>query len=426
MGPIDYSIDVATPFQSALQGYQAGAAIRDDQLKQQQMQQAQAAQQQMQQDLRAFSQIQNPGAADYARITTRYPQLSEQFKRSWEMLKPEQQSNELGHATQVYAATLNGRPEVAEQLLRERATALRNSGDEAKAKHAETMAQLVKLDPAGASRTVGLMLSSVMDPDKFAETFGKLGTEGRAAEQAPAELKKKQADAETAAVKAKYANSEALLDLEKKGWDIKAVVADMAFKKESNRIAAINAAAARETNALKREELQIKLQEARTALDDKIRGKVAETESGAATIDNTLNTIERLKRNPSLNDVLGSIEGRVPALVSDEANDAIALIETLGSQAFLSQLPAMKGAGALSDAEGKKLQAALTSLDRKQSEQQFRANLDDVSRLMTKARENLSRKSGVPLAKPDTPAAPGSRPPLSSFQTNTGGAGGAF
>ena len=37
MGPIDYSTQVANPFMQALQGYQGGAAIRDDQAQQAQI-----------------------------------------------------------------------------------------------------------------------------------------------------------------------------------------------------------------------------------------------------------------------------------------------------------------------------------------------------------------------------------------------------
>ena len=94
---------------------------------------------------------------------------------------------------------------------------------------------------------------------------------------------------------------------------------------------------------------------------------------------------------------------------------AQALIDTLGSQAFLAQIPNIKGMGALSNAEGEKLQSAFQNLGRTQSEAQFRANLDEASRLLKKGREALAKSSGVPLGKPDTPAAPGARPPIDSF-----------
>lgn len=416
VSPIDYSIEVQTPFQAALQGYQAGAAIRDDQAKQQQMQAAQLAQQQMQQDLGALSAKKDASGADYAALMTKYPQLSEQLGRSWSALSQAQQQSKLDQGTRAYAAIQAGRTDIAEQLFRDQAAAARNSGAEEAAKQAETMADLIKLNPESARTSMALSLASYMGPEKFASTFATLGQEGRATDQAPAELAKKQADATKAGIDAKYAEQGAVLELQKKGWDIKAIQEDIGFKREANRIAAMNAATAREGNALKREELSLKVQEARNALDDKIRAKVADTEASAASIDNSLNTIERLKRNKSLNDVVGSIEGRLPSVMSDEGSDAIALIETLGSQAFLSQAANLKGMGALSNAEGEKLQAALTNLSRTQSESQFRANLDEAARLLKKGRETLSKRTGVPLSAPDTPAAPGSRPPLDSFQ----------
>lgn len=428
MQPIDYSIDVQTPFQAAMQGYAGGAAIRDDQAKQQQQQAAQAQQQAMQRDLAELAQ--NPSADAIAKMSMRYPQLSEQFKRSYDMWTPAQQQNELNHATQVYAAVQSGRPDVAAQMLRDRAAAMRNSGMDDKAQTADRMAQWAETHPDSFKTTAGLMLSSVMGADKFATTFSTLGAEKRAEAKAPADLRtaeagatkaeadavKAGADATKAGIDAKYAEQVAITDLQKKGWDIKALQEDIGFKREANRIALMNAQATREGNALKREELQLKIQEARNALDEKIRAKVADTEAAATSIDNSLNTIQRIKTNKSLNDVLGSIEGRLPAVMSDEAADAIALIDTLGSQAFLSQAANLKGMGALSNAEGEKLQSALTNLSRKQSESQFRANLDEASRLLKKGRETLSKRTGVPVGSPDTPAAPGSRPPLSSFE----------
>jgi hypothetical protein len=143
-----------------------------------------------------------------------------------------------------------------------------------------------------------------------------------------------------------------------------------------------------------------------------------------------MNTIARIKTLPGVREVVGSLEGQrfYPTQVAAVANtlnpftssgddraDAIALIDTLGSQAFLAQIPSIKGMGALSNAEGEKLQSAFQNLGRAQSEKQFNATLDEATRLLMKAREGLSKSTGVPLPKPDTPAAPGARPPLESF-----------
>jgi hypothetical protein len=413
VSPIDYSIGVQDPFQSVLQGFKVGDFLQQRQVQQQQQQLAQqqaqqqaVAQQQMQADLSAVAGNPNASGADYAGLITKYPQLSEQLKRGWDILNPAQQQARLSSATQVYSALQNNKPEIAIDMLREEATAARNSGNEQDAKAAETMSQWIQRDVGTAKTSIALRLAATAGPDKFAETFGKLGAEQRAAEQAPFDLADKRAKAQQEAVKAKYADSVALQDIEKRGWDIKKVVSDIGIDKENSRIRAMEAGLKREENDLKRQELQLKIADAKTAREDKIREKVSGAESAASTIDNMLNTADRVLKNPALNSVLGSVQGRLPAVLSDDASDAIELIDTLGSQSFLSQLPSMKGLGALSEKEGEKLQSALTNLSRKQSEQQFRYNLNEAQRLMLKARQNLSEKTGVPLGAPDRPNAP--------------------
>jgi hypothetical protein len=232
MQPLDYSQDVQTPFQAALQGYGSGVAIRNDQMQRQQQEatlkaqeQQRLQQQQMQADLAGLAA--NPTPAAIAQMSVRYPQLSEQFKRSHDMMSAEQQSGRIEHMTQVYAAAQNGRPDVAATLLKDRATAMRNSGNDKDAKAAETMAQWATDHPESFKTTAGLMLSSAMGPDKFATTFATLGDQGRAAAKAPLELEKAKADAAKAgseatisAAKAEVAKPMAVAELQKAAADI--------------------------------------------------------------------------------------------------------------------------------------------------------------------------------------------------------------
>lgn len=419
MDPIDYTSGFAnlpSPGSSFLQGLQGGVAITELQQKRAQEQATLAQKQRMQADLATLSK--NPTPTAIASMMVKYPSLSEDLKRGADVADKAQQQAQLEHGTQVYAAVLNNQPAVAQRLLTERATALRNSGNDREAGAAEAFATMIGDHPELAKTTIGVRLAAAMGPDKFTEAFKGIGGEQRAGELQADAVRKGKADADAAqskaaieAVTAKHADSQALADLAKKQWDVRKIAADIEFQKESNRIAAMNAAANREGNALKREELQLKIEEARTARDDKLREKVAKAESGASAMDNMLNTVDRLLKNPSLNDVLGSVEGRLPAVLSDEASDAIALIDTLGSQAFLSQVPTVQGMGQLSNAEGEKLQSALQNLSRKQSESQFTANLREVQRLVKKGRDNVSKRYGVPLGLPDTPAAPQSATP---------------
>lgn len=418
--PFDYSPQLQNPLQGAMQAIQLGMALRDDRAQQAQAQAKAEQQKLMSIDLEAASRDPNPGAI--ARLSLKYPQLSEGFKRSYDMMADEAKQSNLSAMTQVYSAVNAEQPALAVDLLRKQAEAMKASGKEREAQASTVLADLIEKSPQHAKLTIGTALSGVMGPDKFAETFAKLGGEQRAQEQAPADLAAKQAgadkaaaEAKTAAITAQYADSQAVADLTKKQWDVTKIVQDIGIAKEQNRIRAMEAAAAKDGNALKREELQLKIDETKRARDEKIRTTAADAEASASTADNMLNTIERIKKNPALNDVLGSVEGRLPSVFSDEGSNAIELIDTLGSQAFLAQAGQLKGMGALSNAEGEKLQAALQNLSRKQGEKQFRENLDEAARLIRKGRENISKRTGVPLPPPDTPAAPGARKPLSAF-----------
>lgn len=421
--PIDYSLgQVADPSQSFMTGLQQGAGI--SQFMQQQRQQ-QAAQEQQAALQRAYAETAaNPNADNITRLMLLDPKSSEGIKRAWEVKNTQQQQTHASELLRFGAAIKSGRPEIAAAQLEERAAAVeRQAGAPTPESQAlRTQANVMREHPEFALGQIQAMLAASPAGKDAAEALAKFGAEQRAQEQAPAALRKLEGEADeakskatTAAVTAKYAEPAALRELELKGWNIENIKSEIGYRKEANRIAAMNAAANREGNDLKRQELRLKIQETQSKLDESVREKVSAAESAATAIDNSLNTIERIKKNKSLPDVLGSIEGRLPSVFSDEGADAIAMIETLGSQAFLAQIPSMKGQGALSNAEGEKLQSALTNLSRTQSEAQFRANLDEAARLMKKGRDNLVKRYGVPLGKPDTPAAPGARPPLDSF-----------
>lgn len=181
MQPMNYTIDVQQPFANALSGVQAGLglsqAMDQNAARQQDLAQKQYAleqQKQMQADLGALAGKQNPTAQDFAAITTKYPALAEHFKNTWSMLSQDQQQTRLSQASQVMAALQAGKPDIAKQLLDEQATAARNSGNEQDAKNAEVMSKLVSMNPNTAQQSVGLMLSSVLGPEKFTSTFSTL------------------------------------------------------------------------------------------------------------------------------------------------------------------------------------------------------------------------------------------------------------
>jgi len=407
--PFNYMLNVPDPTQSVMGGVQNALNISNmmsqRNLAEQQalaLQKARETQAQMDSDLGALSQ--NPTPSALASMMVKYPSLSENFKKTYDVLSSEQKDSRIKQASQVYAAMQAGKPEVAQQLLLEQAAAARNAGMEQDAQAAETVAELVKLNPATAETSTGLLLASAMGPDKFAETFTKLQGERREAELQPSKLTESQAKAQKAAVEAKFAESGAALDLQKKGWDITKIQEDIKISKQNAGIAALNAQISREGNQIKREENQLKLQDLVQKRDSAVREKAADLEAARANMDNMLNTADRILKTPVgvVGSATGPVYSRMPTLRQDTA-DFEALVETLGSQSFLAQIPNIKGMGALSNAEGEKLQAALQNFSLKQSPERLLENVKEAQRLVMKARKNMTARSGLPETIPDTP-----------------------
>jgi hypothetical protein len=417
---------VPNPTQNLISAVATGQGIQ--QLKAAQVATSQAEanfkqQQALQADLAKLSE--NPTPAAIAQMTVKHPQLSEHFKRSYDMLGAEQQKARVGQASEVYAALTAGDNELARERLQSQAKAYENSGMGKEAKTLNDLAELIKLHPETAQTSTALFLSSAMGPEKFTETFSKLESERRERGIEPSKLTEAQSAARTAATKADFAASEIAVELQKKGWDMYKIQEDVKIAKENNRIAALKTGVDKESNDLKRQELQDKLNDAKLKRDQAVRDRVAEVDSARQTIDNSLSTIDRLLLNPGFNDVVGAVEGSsfypttAAALVTpftssaDDRANAIADFETIKSQTFLNQLLKLKnesptgasGLGALSEEEGERLVNGVQNMGRKQGEKQARDNLTEVQRLLMKSRKGLVNKFGVPDTIPDTPQA---------------------
>lgn len=190
MQPLNYIVDVKDPFQAGFEGLAQGMAIAQQRDKQQVMQAQLMQQQQMQSDMAALANNPNPSAKDYARMMTMYPQLSEQYKKSWEVLNPEQQQSTLSDALKIDAAMRSGQYGIAQGLIDEKAKAYENSGNQKEAAHWRTFSKIISSDPTegkGIARTmVSAPLVAILGPDKYASYAGEV----RAQEKQPAEMEK--------------------------------------------------------------------------------------------------------------------------------------------------------------------------------------------------------------------------------------------
>ena len=254
--PINYSVDVQSPFEAALGGFKLGSDVASIQAAQQKRElelKALEKAKEKQTELENLFKDPNATAEDYARVTAFLPKdQAEGVRKSFEMMTGEQQQTRLAQSGQIFSALKAGQPEIAKNLLKDQALALRNSGRENEAKAAETYLQLIDLNPNGAQTTIGLMMAQLPGGKEYLEnvdkTLGTMRAEAKAPselieakakadkaeadaktaqatastakEKAAADALKATADAQQAAVKAKYAEREAVDAIVKRGADL--------------------------------------------------------------------------------------------------------------------------------------------------------------------------------------------------------------
>lgn len=403
IGPIDYSLNVKSPFESAIGAYKIGSDIAEIQ------QQREIEKQKLQQQ-----------------------QIAAQ--------EEERNKNYLTLGAQSLAAMESGNTDAAINLIQSRINAERNAGNEKQANALNTWSELIKFNPQNAVGVLNRFITAtpggkaLLDAAKVAgeeqraaalqaSTLAKNEAESRQAktrarvaeETAGSEISKAESEAYKAAVAARFAESNAVIDLEQKGWNIKKLQSDMQIARQNAAIAAANNSIAREGNALKRDELKLKLIDMQDKRDQTVRERVAEANTVAMQADNLLNTVDALIPklvsgvdksgkpifSSSFRAATGPLDVLTPTLQTDVATIQ-EQFETLGSQITMSRIGEMKGA--LSNQDLLTLRQSLQALSLRQSEDQIYKNLKEVQRLTLKARKTAFEKYGIPETRPDTPS----------------------
>jgi hypothetical protein len=440
MEPINYLQQVADPFAQALQGYKLSAGIVDIEAKRAQAEKQQQQLQLAMQEQAKFFAKPNPTMRDALQFAAVLPKDRADALRPYiENFSKEQQQNVLKANGQILSA-LQVNPETGIKMLQDYATAQRNSGDQEEAALYDRLADAAAdpaRGPAMAFKSLVTVTSRIPGAKEMFETIDKASTTAQSQAEAPAALRAKlakadkdeadaliaqekaitageieaaalklaKAQADREAIQAEFERPKQVLDVQQKGATLRKTEADILIDKENARIAGLNAAAAKETNDLKRQELKQKIDEATEKRDALDRDQRATVSNQVADIDNFLNTAARVLQTPE--NVIKSATGPVTAILptfSQDVADFEALVEALGSQAFIAQIPKIKGTGALSEKEGDKLQASLQTLTLKQSPARLKENVTEAVRLLTKVRENISLKYGVQAPPLDVPA----------------------
>ncbi|MFK3971118.1 hypothetical protein ACI2KS_10365 [Pseudomonas sp. NPDC087358] len=159
---------------------------------------------------------------------------------------------------------------------------------------------------------------------------------------------------------------------------------------------------------LKQQQLAQNDQAQLQAAQDRTRGQAGQV----ATIDQALSSVDsllgtkvdpknpagpRIDEDPGLASAVG-LSSILPTRPGSAAADFEARLDTLKAQSFLPQVALLKGAGALSDAEGKKLSDSIGALSPKMSEGAFRKSLADIRSTFSASRDRLGSSASAAQA----------------------------
>lgn len=384
--PIDYmgmqpQID---PGRALLQGLQLGSAIRGIR----QENEALALREQYKADLQKAMMSRNPQA--WLDLAAMYPEQGQSFREQAAALGEQQQKNEFLIGAQALNALNRGDVAAARMIVDQQIEAAQNSG--ADVTGLKAIRASLDVDPSIVQGQLSAILSTINR-----ENFKDLVAAPYLLAREMATTDEARAKAETAAVTARFAESQAAVDLAKAGWDIKQIQQNMGVQRANQEIAVLEAARKRTTDELQQRELELKISEAEQKRDLAVNDARFANEANYADVNIAIGTIQDILNTPAsvIESTTGPTNSTLPTY-SQDAADFQELINTLKSQTFLTQAQKMQGLGALGETEGKKIEAAAGSLDLRQSRQQILKTVRNIYSLLEPGVKKYAQALGIP------------------------------
>lgn len=150
---------------------------------------------------------------------------------------------------------------------------------------------------------------------------------------------------------------------------------------------------ARETNAIKLEELKQTQVNVRQKAEVARADRQASAQGAVDTFETALDSLNTITNSPGLKKAVG-FNSAFPTIPGTDAANFEAQLDTFKAQTFLPMVQSLKGMGALSDAEGKKLSDAVGALSPKMSEEAFRKSAGTIEKTLQNKLQNVKKQYG--------------------------------
>lgn len=161
-------------------------------------------------------------------------------------------------------------------------------------------------------------------------------------------------------------------------------------------IAQMNAALRGANSDVQRQLIEQRIADLQAKADEKQQTLQSQAQGRVAAFDSALDTLDLLSKHKGKKDVVGTLSGGVLSVIpGTDAAGFMSQLETFKAQTFIPMVSALKGMGALSDAEGKKLTAAVGALDPKMKPAEFDAAVSKIKADLEAARQRASTLPGM-------------------------------
>ena len=402
------------PFQGLTQGIgqglQLGAAYADKERAIAAAEKEELAKQEMAKDLADLAK--NPSAEMYSQTITKYPQLSEQLKRGYDIMDDGAKKSAVNTATQTSLLLNSGNIGGAKDLLESRAVAFENAGDKDQAGAYRAMKSMIDADPEQAKLSSYLIAAQGLTPEQFGEYNAKFGGERRADDlhpvakiQAIATVDKTVADTRKTNEEADYVAPLAEAEIANKASQVEDRTTGRVLEQQkmqlqndqfyqnldqnqsqfyetlsqNERKQAQAIARAKETAEQRVTRLE-KVQDLAVSAKQAADGSVL-----SAKLASDFKTI-----NESTGGYWNKAMRNIPGTKEYNFNQKL---ETLKSKVFLSQIDQMRGLGALTESEGAALKASIASINPDQSPDEVQNSLTEVAKALSNAAKTANKKT---------------------------------
>ncbi|MEM7861449.1 phage DNA ejection protein [Morganella morganii] len=319
-----------------------------------------------------------------------FPEMNEQIGKGMEGISADTRES-LGNVAANFRMAVNAG--TGDQFVAKNAAELMRLGIDPKEAQ-----RLAKADPKGAVELADTIGMSALTPEKYFDAVDAMTGRQIDREKLAETVRSNQAGEALTARRDEQSNARgwAGISIQKQNADIarERLNLDRELKGLEYKEKALDRQVSRETNELKRAELEQKLDGIRTQKEAAKAERYDTVASQVDSADRAIKTAQSIINSPGFTGYFGVNVNPFGSrfLPGTDASDTSAMVDTLKSQGFMSGIQQMRGMGALSDAEGRKVMDAIGSLDSGMSEKQAKKSIEGIIETFEQGKKRLESR----------------------------------